>query len=67
MSTTPDKLVDRYLKHLESRILTDQGRQYVSWRGKTAFVEELRRQGIEHIKSRPRHPQTLGKVERFWK
>jgi transposase InsO family protein len=48
-------------------ILTDQGRQYVSWRGKTAFVEELRRQGIEHIKSRPQHPQTLGKVERFWK
>jgi transposase InsO family protein len=48
-------------------ILTDQGRQYVSWRGKTAFVEELRRQGIEHIKSRPQHPQTLGKIERFWK
>src|SRR6516164_482848 len=48
-------------------ILTDQGRQYVAWRGKTAFVEELRRQGIEHIKSRPQHPQTLGKVERFWK
>jgi transposase InsO family protein len=48
-------------------ILTDQGRQYVSWRGRTAFVEELRRQGIEHIKSRPQHPQTLGKIERFWK
>ena len=28
---------------------------------------ELKRQGIKHIKSRPHHPQTLGKVERFWK
>src|SRR2546427_9565444 len=26
-----------------------------------------RRQGIRHLKSRPQHPQTLGKVERFWK
>jgi putative transposase len=48
-------------------VLTDQGRQYVSWRGQTEFAEELRRQGIQHIKSRPHHPETLGKVERFWK
>ena len=48
-------------------VLTDQGRQYVSWRGHTDFEEELRRQGIRHIKSRPHHPQTLGKIERFWK
>jgi transposase InsO family protein len=48
-------------------VLTDQGRQYVSWRGHTEFEEELRRQGIRHIKSRPHHPQTLGKIERFWK
>lgn len=48
-------------------VLTDQGRQYVSWRGHTDFEEELRRQGIHHIKSRPHHPQTLGKIERFWK
>ena len=48
-------------------VLTDQGRQYVAWRGHTDFEEELRRQGIRHIKSRPHHPQTLGKIERFWK
>jgi transposase InsO family protein len=48
-------------------VLTDQGRQYVSWRGHTDFESELHRQGIRHIKSRPHHPQTLGKIERFWK
>jgi transposase InsO family protein len=48
-------------------VLTDQGRQYVAWRGKTDFEGELKRQGIRHIKSRPHHPQTLGKIERFWK
>jgi transposase InsO family protein len=48
-------------------VLTDNGRQYTTWRGTTGFESELRRQGIVHIKSRPQHPQTLGKVERFWK
>src|ERR1700741_1082570 len=48
-------------------ILTDTGRQYTAGRGKTAFEESLRREGIDHIRSRPQHPQTLGKVERFWK
>lgn len=48
-------------------ILTDQGRQYTAWRGTTEFEEELRREGIKHVKSRPQHPQTLGKIERFWK
>jgi transposase InsO family protein len=48
-------------------ILTDQGRQYTVWRGETQFEQELRRQRIRHIKSRPQRPQTLGKVERFWK
>ena len=48
-------------------ILTDQGRQYTAWRGQTDFEAELRRQGIRHIKSRAHHPETLGKVERFWK
>jgi transposase InsO family protein len=48
-------------------MLTDNGTQYTSWRGETDFEQLLRRYGIEHIKSRPRHPQTLGKVERFWK
>lgn len=48
-------------------VLTDNGRQYTSWRGETSFEQLLRRQGIRHIRSRPQHPQTLGKVERFWK
>src|SRR6202008_4597315 len=48
-------------------ILTDQGRQYTAWRGSTDFEEELRRNGITHVKSRPHHPQTCGKIERFWK
>jgi transposase InsO family protein len=48
-------------------VLTDQGRQYTAWRGETLFEERLRQYGIRHLKSRPQHPETLGKVERFWK
>lgn len=48
-------------------VLTDNGRQYTVWRGKTEFEELLARMGVHHIRSRPQHPQTLGKVERFWK
>jgi transposase InsO family protein len=47
-------------------ILTDNGTQYVTWRGKSQFSRELEKRGIKQIVSRPRHPQTLGKVERFW-
>src|SRR5262245_22274013 len=48
-------------------VLTDNGRQYTVWRGETEFEIALKRLGIRHIRSRPQHPQTLGKVERFWK
>jgi hypothetical protein len=48
-------------------MLTDQGRQYSSWRGTTRFEMELRKDRVHHIKSRPHHPMTLGKIERFWK
>ena len=48
-------------------MLTDQGRQYSSWRGTTRFEGELRKDRVHHIKSRPHHPMTLGKIERFWK
>jgi len=48
-------------------VLTDQGRQYVAWRGETEFQRLLLRHGIDHIKSRAQHPETLGKIERFWK
>ncbi|MEZ0228964.1 MAG: transposase, partial [Planctomycetota bacterium] len=47
-------------------ILTDNGTQYVTWRGKSAFTKELEKRGIKQIVAAPRHPQTLGKIERFW-
>jgi Integrase core domain len=47
-------------------ILTDNGSQYVTWRGKSAFRKELEQRGIRQRVARPRHPQTLGKIERFW-
>lgn len=47
-------------------ILTDNGPQYVVWRGKSAFTKELEKRGIRQIVAHPRRPQTLGKVERFW-
>ena len=48
-------------------VLTDRGPQYHSWRGKSAFAKVLAGMGIEHLLARPRHPQTVGKTERFWK
>src|SRR5262249_36541656 len=44
-------------------ILTDNGTQYVTWRGKSAFSRELEKRGIRQIVASPRHPQTLGKIE----
>jgi transposase InsO family protein len=48
-------------------VLTDQGRQYFAWRGKSGFQKLLAKEGICHVVSRAHHPQTLGKTERFWK
>jgi transposase InsO family protein len=48
------------------KVLTDNGPQYKTWHGKSAFTELLERRGIKQIVARPRHPQTLGKIERFW-
>src|SRR5512146_1041525 len=48
-------------------MLTAQGRQYTTWRGSTRFERELGKDRVRHIKSRPHHPMTLGKIERFWK
>ena len=47
-------------------ILTDQGRQYFSWRGKSEFQYLLDREGIKHVVARSHHPQTVGKCERLW-
>lgn len=48
-------------------ILTDQGRQYYSWRGKSKFQKALVKEGIEQVVARAHHPQTKGKIEAFWK
>jgi len=50
-----------------SEMLTDNGRQYTSWRGHAQFEKEMHRMEIKHIRSQPHHPQTQGKIERFWK
>jgi len=47
-------------------VFTDNGTQYHTWRGKSAFAKLCERRGIKQIVASPRHPQTLGKVERFW-
>jgi transposase InsO family protein len=47
-------------------VLTDQGRQYFTWRGKSDFQKLLAREGITHVVSRTHHPETLGKCERLW-
>jgi transposase InsO family protein len=47
-------------------VLTDNGTQYVTWRGKSAFARECEKLGIRQIVAAPHRPQTLGKIERFW-
>ena len=47
-------------------VLTDNGTQYHTWRGKSAFTKLCERRGIRQIVAAPRRPQTLGKIERFW-
>jgi transposase InsO family protein len=49
-----------------AEVLTDNGSQYVTWRGKSAFTRELEKRGVRQVVAAPRHPQTLGKIERFW-
>jgi transposase InsO family protein/transposase-like protein len=53
-------------KHgLPREILTDNGPQFVTWKGVTRFEKLLKQLGIYHTKARPHHPQTLGKIESF--
>ena len=47
-------------------MLTDNGSQYVTWRGTSAFHREMDKRGVKQIVARPQRPQTLGKIERFW-
>src|SRR5262249_51378713 len=41
-------------------VLTDNGSQYITWRGTSAFAKECQKRGIRQVVARPRHPQTLG-------
>jgi len=47
-------------------VLTDNGSQYITWRGKSAFTKELEKRGVRQVVASPHRPQTLGKIERFW-
>ena len=39
-------------------LLTDNGPQYVTWRGKSQFTRELESRGIKQVVAKPRRPQT---------
>jgi len=62
-----ETLMDGIARHGKPKeVLTDQGRQYYAWRGKSEFQKVLVREGIQHVVSRAHHPETLGKCERLW-
>jgi len=71
-SQTAEHVIETYRRAISEygvprEMLTDNGRQYTNWRGTTRFERELAKDRVKHIKSRPHHPMTLGKIERFWK
>ena len=71
-SQTAEHVLEVYRKActeygVPKEMLTDNGRQYTNWRGQTKFESELSKDKVKHIRSQPHHPQTLGKIERFWK
>ncbi len=41
-------------------VLTDQGRQYFAWRGKTEFQKLLAKEDVAHVVARAHHPMTVG-------
>jgi transposase InsO family protein len=70
-SQTASNVLETYRRavgeyNVPKEMLTDNGRQYVNWRGTTNFQKELKKDRVKHIRSRPHHPMTLGKIERFW-
>ena len=71
-SQTAENVIETYRRAVgeygvPKEMLTDNGRQYTNWRGTTRFEKELSKDRLRHIRSRPHHPMTLGKIERFWK
>jgi transposase InsO family protein len=70
-SPTAEAVIETYRRAVgeyspPKEMLTDRGRQYTSWRGKSRFAVELQKDRVAHIVSAPQHPMTLGKIERFW-
>ena len=70
-SQTAENVIETYRRAVgeygvPKEMLTDNGRQYTNWRGTTRFEKELKKDRVKHIRSRPHHPMTLGKIERFW-
>ena len=68
---TQDLVIDAFKEAVikygkPQEVLTDQGRQYFAWRGKSDLEKLLEKENIKHVVSRAHHPQTLGKCERFW-
>ncbi len=58
-------------KHGKFRqILTDQGSQFTcnhpGFLNSSQFEQHLQQQGTQHIRCRPKHPQTNGKVEKWF-
>ncbi len=51
---------------LPEEVLTDQGPQYYTWRGKSAFTKLLEKRGVKHLVAAPHRPASLGKIERTW-
>jgi transposase InsO family protein len=52
------------------QIITDRGSQFTcnqkGFEDSSLFEQRLKRMGVEHIKCRPKHPQTNGKVEKWF-
>lgn len=48
-------------------VLTDRGAQFKHWSGVTRFEKLLKKLDVQHVKARPHHPQTCGKIEAFHK
>ena len=57
--------IERY--GMPKEMLTDNGRQFYTWRGTSEFQKYLVQSGIKHIRSSPHHPETLGKIESLWR
>lgn len=53
------------------KLLSDNGKEFTyhteEGRKKHVFEQTLQKHGIHHVYTRPYHPQTNGKIERFWR